>query len=63
MYSGVLSGPQGDMMGSQASCGALTGLTRVISDPQEFLGGLMDSKKALWVLMCPQELQVDSEMF
>ena len=36
MYSGVLSGPQGVMMGSQASCGALTDLTRVISGPQEF---------------------------
>ena len=36
MYSGVLSGPQGVMMGFQASCGALTGLTRVLRAPQEF---------------------------
>ena len=50
MYSGVLIGPQGVMMGSQASCGALTGLTRVLSGPREFLGGLMDSQRGLWVL-------------
>ena len=60
MYLGVLSGV---MMGSQASCGALTGLRRVVSGPREFLGGLMNSQRALWVLMWPQELQVDSEMF
>ena len=36
MYSGVLSGPQCVMMGSQSSCGALTDLTRVLSGPQEF---------------------------
>ena len=62
MFSGVLSGSQCVMMGSLASCGALTGLTRVLSGPPEFLGGLMDSQRGLWVLMWPQELQVDSEM-
>ena len=29
----------------------------------KFLVGIMDSQSALWVLMWPQELQVDSEMF
>ena len=47
MYSGVLSGPQCVMMDSLASCGALTGLTRGLSGPREFLGGLMDSQRAL----------------
>ena len=50
MYSGVLIGPQGVMMGSQASCGALTDLTRVLSGPREFSGGLMDSQASCGAL-------------
>ena len=55
MYSGGLEWYSGCHDGSQASCGALIGIKRVLSGPQEFLVGLMDSQRALWVLMWPQE--------